>query len=424
MNKNFSLMLANSTLALLNERKARLYPDRKAFYVWPREDRTVVIFDTHVIDMGKVNDDFAHRLSTRLQGRVVVRTNSRGIFLQVGHEIPPALMDMVPTELDMSKQPTPFHLPVGTLFNGKDMWISLFDGDSFLVAGSRNMGKTGFLHGWMQALLNGCSVEVYGFDGKYGVEFSRYVGHPMFHMVHKLGVTLAELKTIALERRRKLLASGKPNIQLYNQANADDLIRPIALFIDEAALTNDEEKAMLVEIVERERDTGIHPILATNRPEAAALLVKTNLVTRVCFAVPSWNASQMVLGMNGAEALPKEQGRGLIVFRAKVTEFQSFRVTYPEPSAEAVKMTLELQQAEAEKEAPAIALGVSAEIAQLAESIRDQWTDTMSKRAVGRLLGATYAGAWTHKIDQIIGFLSATTTTEGAFLAENGLNEA
>lgn len=423
MNKNFSLMLANSTLALLNERKARLYPDRKAFYVWPREDRTVVIFDTHVIDMGKVNDDFAHRLSTRLQGRMVVRTNSRGIFLQVGHDIPPALMDMVPTELDMSKQPTPFHLPVGTLFNGKDMWISLFDGDSFLVAGSRNMGKTGFLHGWMQALLNGCSVEVYGFDGKYGVEFSRYVGHPMFHMVHKLSVTLAELKTIALERRRKLLASGKPNIQLYNQANDDDLIRPIALFIDEAALTNDEEKAMLVEIVERERDTGIHPVLATNRPEAAALLVKTNLVTRVCFAVPSWNASQMVLGMNGAEALPKEQGRGLIVFRAKVTEFQSFRVTYPEPSAEAVKMTLELQQAEAEKEAPAIALGVSAEIAQLAESIRDQWTEAMSKRAVGRLLGKQYGGAWQEKIDKIIEFLSATTTTKGTFSAENGLNE-
>lgn len=424
MNKNFSLMLANSTLALLNERKARLYPDRKAFYVWPREDRTVVIFDTHVIDMGKVNDDFAHRLSTRLQGRVVVRTNSRGIFLQVGHDIPPALMDMVPTELDMSKQPTPFHLPVGTLFNGKDMWISMFEGDSFLVAGSRGMGKTGFLHSWVQALLNGCSVDVYGFDGKRGVEFLRYVGHPMFQMVHNLSATLTELKSIAASRRRKLLASGQPNILLYNQKNPDDLIKPIALFIDEAALTNDEEKAMLVEIVERERDTGIHPVLATNKPEQAELLVKTNLVTRICFAVPSWNASHMVLGMNGAEALPKEQGRGLIVFRAKVTEFQSFRVTYPEPSAEAVKMTLELQQAEAEKEAPAIALGVSAEIAQLAESIRDQWKDTMSKRAVGRLLGATYAGAWTNKIDQIIEFLSATTTTKGALLAENGLNEA
>ena len=93
---------------------------------------------------------------------------------------------------------------------------------------------------------------------------------------------------------------------------------------------------MLVKIVESERDTGFYPILATNSPEAAALLVKSNLVTRMCFAMPSWNASQMVLGMNGAESLPKVQGRGLIVFKARVVEFQSFQVTYPAPSVEAV----------------------------------------------------------------------------------------
>lgn len=424
MTNNFNLMLANSTLALLNERKARLYPDRKAFYVWPRKDRTVLIFDTHVIDIGKVNDDFAHRLSTRLQGRLVVRTNSRGMFLQVGHDIPPALVEMVPTALDMTKQPTPYHLPIGTLYNGRDMWISMFEGDSFLVAGSRGMGKTGFLHGWVQALLNGCSVDVYGFDGKRGVEFSRYIGHPMFQMVHNLGETLAELKSIAVGRRRKLLASGQPNILLYNQKHPDDLIKPIALFIDEAALTTDAEKAMLVEIVERERDTGIHPVLATNKPEQAELLVKTNLVTRICFAVPSWNASHMVLGMNGAEALPKEQGRGLIVFRAKVSEFQSFVVEYPDPSEETVKMMMERDLAEAEKEAPSIAMGVSSDVARLAESIREQWTESTSKRAVGRLLGTTYAGAWANKIDKIIEYLSATTTATGSFSPENGLNEA
>jgi DNA segregation ATPase FtsK/SpoIIIE-like protein len=94
----------------------------------------------------------------------------------------------------------------------------------------------------------------------------------------------------------------------------------------------------LAQIVERERDTGIHPIFGTNRPEAAALLVKTNLATRICFAVPSWNASQMVLNMNGAEALPKIQGRGLIVFGARVTEFQSFMISYPKPSDAALEI--------------------------------------------------------------------------------------
>jgi DNA segregation ATPase FtsK/SpoIIIE-like protein len=193
-------------------------------------------------------------------------------------------------------------------------------------------------------------VEVYAFDGKRGVEFSRYIGNPMFRMVHNLGETLVALKAIAKSRRTKLLRSGQPNIVLYNERNPDDVMLPIAIFVDEAALTNDEEKAQLVQIVERERDTGFYPVLATNRPEAAALLVKTNLVTRICFPVPSWNASNMVLGMNGAESLPKVQGRGLIVFKARVNEFQSFRVTYPEPTEDTLKMMLERDQIEADSE--------------------------------------------------------------------------
>jgi DNA segregation ATPase FtsK/SpoIIIE-like protein len=413
MDNNFNLLIAVKTLALLDQRKARLYPDQKTFYVWPREDRVVVIFDPSMIDLGKVNQDFAHRLSTMLRGRLVVRTNSRGLFLQVGYEIPPMLEALTSKPLDLSAQPTPYSMPIGSTVSGNDLWVGLMEGDSFLMAGSRGMGKTGLIHGCIQALLHGGKVEVYGFDGKRGVEFSRYIGNPMFRMVHKLGETLTALKAIAANRRRKLLASGQPNMLLYNEMHPDDQIRPIALFVDEAALTNDEEKAGLVEIVERERDTGFYPVLATNRPEAAALLVKTNLVTRICFSVPSWNASQMVLGMNGAEALLKEQGRGLIVFKAKVTEFQSFHVTYPEPSEDTVRMMLERD--EAESSAPLIVPMVGnsqSEIASLADTIRGQWMPDMSKRAVGRLLGQTYAGSWASKIDQIISYLSATTTTE------------
>lgn len=343
-NRNLSLMVANRTLTLLDERKARLYPERTSFYVWTREDRAVVIFDTNMIDIGKVNADFAHRLSTRLQGRRVVRTNSRGLFLQVGYEIPPALVEMTSMPLDMSKQPTPYHIPIGTTSTGNELWISLLDGDSFLVAGSRGMGKTGFIHGDIQALLHGGMVKVYAYDGKDGVEFARYTDHPNFVLVRNLSKTLAELKTLANERRKALLASGQPDLQLYNQQHPEAPMMPIALIVDEAALTTDVEKAGLVDIVERERATGFYPILATNRPEASALLVKSNLVTRICFPVPSWNASQMVLGMNGAETLDKVQGRGLIVFKARVTEFQSFRVTYPKPSESAVQMMLQEDQ--------------------------------------------------------------------------------
>ncbi len=407
---NFNFMLASLTLNLLNERKARLYPDRKSFYVWPRADRVVVIFDTAVIDIGKVNDDFVHRLSTRLQGRLVALTNSRGLFLQVGYEIPPVLAELMPTRLNLADQPTAYDMPIGTTYNGKDMWVNLLEGDSFLVAGSRNMGKTGFLHGWIQALLHGGSVEVYGFDGKRGVEFSRYMDHPMFRMAHTLSKALAELKVLAAERRKVLLASGKPNILMYNETHPVVPILPIALFIDEAALTNDAEKAMLVEIVERERDTGIYPVLATNRPEAAALLVKTNLVTRVCFPVPSWNASQMVLGMNGAEALPKVQGRGLIIFKARVTEFQAFRVTYPEPTEETVKVMLERDQAETESEAAVIEPSPVSKVD--ADRVMELYGTGKSISAITReLTGQDGGRVWTRVKKQVETLVTTATTT-------------
>jgi len=340
---NFASVVAYKTLALLDERKARINLNAKSFYVWKREDRVVVIFDPSTVDLRKLNDDFAHGLSTRLQGRIVKRTNSRGMFLQVGFDIPPMLDDLSVTDLDLSKQKSPFDVPVGSSARG-EMWISLLEGDSFLVAGTRGMGKTAFLHGWIQALLHGGKTLVYGHDGKKGVEFSRYIGDSNFHIVVNLADTLRRLLDETIQRRKVLLASGYPNVAMYNQANPERQIMPVALFIDEAALTNDEEKASLAQIVERERDTGIHPIFGTNRPEAAALLVKTNLATRICFAVPSWNASQMVLNMNGAETLPKIQGRGLIVFGARVTEFQSFMISYPKTSDAALEIMQDLDK--------------------------------------------------------------------------------
>ncbi len=47
-------------------------------------NRLIVSFDPSAIKLDKVNESFAHDLSTRLKGRKVVRTNSRGLFLQVG----------------------------------------------------------------------------------------------------------------------------------------------------------------------------------------------------------------------------------------------------------------------------------------------------------------------------------------------------
>ena len=130
MNNKFASVVAYKTLALLEERKARIDLNTKSFYVWVRDDRVVGFFDPSTVDLRKLNDDFAHGLSTRLQGRIVKRTNTRGLFLQVGFDIPPMRDDLNVLDLDLSKQRSPFDMPVGSSSRG-EMWISLLEGDSF-----------------------------------------------------------------------------------------------------------------------------------------------------------------------------------------------------------------------------------------------------------------------------------------------------
>lgn len=423
-NHNFISIAAHRTLDLLHERKAMLYPDGTVFWVWEREERAVIVFDPNAIDLGKVNEDFAHRLSTRLKGRRVVRTNTRGLFLQIGYEIPPAVHELAALPLNLDSQPTPFDMPVGETRRGM-MWVSLTQGDSFLVAGSRGYGKSNLLQGWIQALLRGGQVLIYAYDGKQGVEFSRYMGLPNFNYISNLAETLRELFALSTERRRVLLKSGFQNIGSYNAAHPKSMIPPVALFVDEAALASEEEREMLVRLVERERDTGFHPIYGTNRPEAATLLVKSNLSTRICFPVPSWNASQMALGMNGAEKLEKVPGRGLILHRARLTEFQSSHVDLPEPTEEA-KAFVD-QQAERVSES-AIQAQVSEpaaprdEIAELAEKIRGQWSEGMSKNRVAQLLGwKQYGGGIMQTVNSVIAYLTSTSTSTTQNMPKNGV---
>lgn len=406
MQNKFPLIVGYKTLNLLIERRAILYQGRKAFYVWSLPGRVVVLFDTEMIDLNKLNEDFAHKLSTRLNGRLVVRTNSRGLFLQVASEIPPALLDIVEKPLNLEDQPSPFHMPVGMTGRG-DLWKSLLEGDSFFVTGMRGMGKTGELHGMIQALLHGGSTKVFAWDGKDNAEFLRYVGHPNFTLfpMHGLQNGLHMIQREASDRLQKLAISGHANTGTFNaQADPKDVMMPMALFIDEVAEV--EDQSLLLKQVKLNRAAGLHPIFATNDPSKSAVIAKSNLVTRICFSVPSPADSSMALGQTGANHLPNQRGRGLIVHNGRLVEFQSFTVDYPAPTDAGLRWLVENTAGNN----AVVTNGPSAEIVQMAESIRADWKPNMSKRAVGRLLGLTYAGGYTEKIDSVIEFLTATTT--------------
>jgi len=388
---------------MLEEKKAlKVDMVGQAFVVWAREDRIVVIFNPQAIVLGKINEGFAHDLATMLRGKKVARMNSRGIFLQVGYNIPKAPVQLTVKELELSGQPGAWELPIGHTERG-DLWIPLMEMDSTLVGGSRGNGKTGLLHTWIQALLNGGKTLVYAWDGKENVEFLRYAGRENFRFIpmHGLREGLLELKGLSTERLRTVLRGGYPSVAAYNEAE-NELIMPVALVIDEVALA--DEKELLVELVERHRAGGIYPILATNRPNQASILVKANLTTRICFAVPSWQDSQMVLGRNGAEKLPKEPGRGLIEWKGRMLEFQTFMTEYPEPDEEAVQALLASQ------------LEAVEEMERLGQEVEEQ---IIALHKVGRSMSAIVREIWQvsggsvflRRIEEVKAVLGTTTTS-------------
>jgi len=406
---NFVNQVAFRILDLLVNKKAMLHPAGTVFYVWQRGNRIVVAFDPNAIELKRVNEDFAHELSTRLHGRLVVRTNSRGLFLQVGFDIPAAPMSLDAKPLDLTLQPTPWHIPIGTTKEGT-LWISLLEGDSFLVGGSRGGGKTGEEHAWIQALLHGGQTLVYAWDGKRGAEFGRYEGTKNFHLIFSGLKGLEELQAMLKARESLLALSGHPNIVTHNDESGREFIPPIALFVDEAADLPDPAKELLKSMIRLYRHAGLYPIIATNQPTVADVFTKTNLSTRVAFRVPHHNDSIVMLGYKGAEALPDERGRGLIVWKGKFIEFQSFQVTYPMPSEE-TRQLLATQLTTGETQSPEVTVD---EVTRMANSIRELWRADMSKSEVSRLLGKNYTGtSWVRKVNQVIELLSSTTTPAG-----------
>ena len=419
MKSKFPLIVAYKTLNLLIERNAILYQGRKAFWVWSLPDRILVLFDTEMVDLSKLNADFAHKLSTRLNGRLVVRTNSRGLFLQVDPEIPPAPLELTERALKLSDQPSPYHMPIGMTGRG-DLWLSLLDADSLFVTGMRGMGKTGELHGIIQALLYGGQTKVFAWDGKENAEYLRYVGHPNFTLFPMNGLQngLQMIQQEATERMRKLATSGYANIATFNaQADHPDVMMPMALIIDEVAEVDDQ--SLLLKQVKVNRAAGLHPIFATNDPSKAAVVAKSNLATRISFKVISPADSSMGLGQTGANHLPNVRGRGLIVHNARLVEFQSFTVEYPKPSKAGLQWLAE--QVEMQVVGRESVERGATEIAQLAESIRGQWTPGMSKSAVSRLFGKSLTGTvWCDKVTAVVEYLSSTSTSTPSS-AQNGL---
>jgi S-DNA-T family DNA segregation ATPase FtsK/SpoIIIE len=120
-------------------------------------------------------------------------------------------------------------------------------------------------------------------------------------------------------RYHKFAETGVRNILEYNSKRKGEKLPYLIVFIDELAdlmlLSPDETERSITRLAQLARATGIHLILATQRPSVDVVtgLIKANFPARIAFAVASGVDSRVILDQPGAERL---LGRGDMLFQA------------------------------------------------------------------------------------------------------------
>ncbi|OQA70744.1 MAG: DNA translocase SpoIIIE [Parcubacteria group bacterium ADurb.Bin247] len=195
-----------------------------------------------------------------------------------------------------------------------------------LVAGSTGSGKTIFLNTLILSILYNNTPETLRLilvDPKR-VEFSHFkdTPHLLCPVIFDVDRASNVLKwsVLEMERRLKVMSEAKTrDIGSYNdlvsknnkkKGNEPMEVMPyIVIIVDELAdlmvSKGKEIEPKIVRLAQMARATGIHLVLATQRPSVEVItgLIKANIVSRVSFQVASQVDSRTIIDTAGAEKL-------------------------------------------------------------------------------------------------------------------------
>ena len=210
-------------------------------------------------------------------------------------------------------------LALGKTIAGESFVAELTKMPHLLVAGSTGSGKSVSLNSMICSILfkaTPMAVRFLMIDLKM-LELSFYEGIP--HLLLPVVTSAKNAKTALrwlideMERRYAVMAEqGVRNIEKYNQKMARQetgSIPYIVVVIDELAdlmmVSSREVEEYIARLAQMARASGIHLILATQRPSVDVLtgIIKANFPARISFQVSSKVDSRTILDSNGAESL-------------------------------------------------------------------------------------------------------------------------
>ncbi len=292
-------------------------------YIETRSGRTRV----RVAKISALADDLALALAApriRIQAPVPGRS-------YVGIEVPNTEISRVTLREVMESENfqrlrSPLRFALGKDVAGKSSAYDLTALPHLLIAGTTGSGKSVCVNAILCCfLLNNTPtdlrlvlvdpkrVELTGFNG---------IPHLLAPVVVDAERVIGALQWMMREmdsRYHRFAKEEVRNIQEYNLRYPAEKLPYLVVVIDELAdlmmLAPDETERNITRLAQLARATGIHLILATQRPSVDVVtgLIKANFPARIAFAVASGVDSRVILDQPGAERL---LGRGDMLFQA------------------------------------------------------------------------------------------------------------
>ena len=245
----------------------------------------------------------------------------------VGIEVPNRIVSVVMAREVIDSPEFAKHKSKVSFAVGKDIGGNRIIGDigklpHLLIAGTTGSGKSVCMNSLIISLLYKAKpeeVKLIMIDPKM-VELGIYNGIP--HLLipvvtdpKKAAGSLQWAVTEMMRRYRMMADAGVRDLESYNKQarmSADDEFEPmpqIVVVIDELAdlmlVAAKEVEESICRIAQMGRASGIHLVIATQRPSADVItgLMKANIPSRIAFAVASAMESRIILDTAGAEKL-------------------------------------------------------------------------------------------------------------------------
>jgi S-DNA-T family DNA segregation ATPase FtsK/SpoIIIE len=253
----------------------------------------------------------------------------------IGLEVPNEQVSLVSLRCVMESDEfkrirSPLAIALGEDVSGQPVAVDLALMPHLLIAGATGSGKSVCINAVICSLLFNNSpdqLRMLMVDPKM-VELIGYNGIP--HLLTSVVIDLEQVVgalgwvTRQMDERYKLFnKAGVRNLEEYNRRvsrrKGENPLPALVILIDELAdmmmMAPDEVERHICRIAQMGRATGIHMVIATQRPSVDVVtgLIKANFPARISFAVTSQVDSRVILDQGGAESL---LGRGDMLFMA------------------------------------------------------------------------------------------------------------